>query len=617
MREAPMGGTSWELKQSGSPLDNGEGKHPSIDYLPDDNNYGVMIAFQEKVGNNYKVVIMYYPSTANTFADKLISSVAESYNNNATPLITVDANNDFTILWKQQAGFYVRTGYQGGDDDLYFDDTQSTFLTGTNSYMINPGMVVNKSLGHMGTRRFLVWDAPGIYNTKDIFYCLLEGTSLNLPVTNISDGCGYNSNTYPSISLANEKPIVSWTGLYNGEVYKMSAKEMGGLERIKAVVRRGPYWGSFTELGNDVNFVNNNSATTSIEKSVIIWSEGNSPQSKWVKRTGGNYNSINNLSHSGLQNQVSSGTDYQNMTSMVFNNQSVPYYFTKSTTDFSVVEGGGEISKITASDTVLTYGRSGIASKNRVEFVFSIGDIFVGDSSIQFVPIPDTLLFESTTDLNSAAKTEDFWLGQNTDFYFSNLYYVIRQELADSALTEQDQVNFKVELVKSQTGEVLGTFDEITYNKYNLEKYSSINYQVNCSGIQAGEYFLRLVTSVNGPADYNISNILKYNSMLNKLNYKTVSFSGETTPVTYELMQNYPNPFNPSTTIKYQIPASGNVTLKIYDILGREVTTLVNEEKAKGRYEVSFNASSLASGVYLYRLNVNDYVDVKKMILLK
>ena len=84
----------------------------------------------------------------------------------------------------------------------------------------------------------------------------------------------------------------------------------------------------------------------------------------------------------------------------------------------------------------------------------------------------------------------------------------------------------------------------------------------------------------------------------------------------FDLSQNYPNPFNPSTTIKYQIPKNGFVSLKVYDILGKVVATLVNEEKVAGIYELNFNASSLASGVYLYRLNVNDYVVVKKMILL-
>ena len=85
----------------------------------------------------------------------------------------------------------------------------------------------------------------------------------------------------------------------------------------------------------------------------------------------------------------------------------------------------------------------------------------------------------------------------------------------------------------------------------------------------------------------------------------------------YALAQNYPNPFNPITTITYQLPKSGSVTLKIYDMLGKEVMTLVNEQKEMGRYTVQFDASSLASGMYVYQLRVNDYTSTKKMLLLK
>ncbi|RKY94708.1 MAG: hypothetical protein DRQ13_07930, partial [Ignavibacteriae bacterium] len=154
-------------------------------------------------------------------------------------------------------------------------------------------------------------------------------------------------------------------------------------------------------------------------------------------------------------------------------------------------------------------------------------------------------------------------------------------------------------------------------DKFNLGKYASINYQVDCSGVQTADYYLRLVVAVIGDADYSLSNIQSGNFDLSKLSFVDVSFQGELTPETYELSQNYPNPFNPSTTIKYQLQASGNVTLKIYDILGSEVATLVDDFQNEGRYEVNFNASKLASGAYLYRLKSNDFVDTKKMILLK
>lgn len=88
-------------------------------------------------------------------------------------------------------------------------------------------------------------------------------------------------------------------------------------------------------------------------------------------------------------------------------------------------------------------------------------------------------------------------------------------------------------------------------------------------------------------------------------------------PFTYSLEQNYPNPFNPSTKISWYLPASSQVTLKVYDLLGNEVATLVDEHREAGIYKVEFNASALSSGVYMYRIQAGDYVAVKKMLLLK
>ena len=101
-------------------------------------------------------------------------------------------------------------------------------------------------------------------------------------------------------------------------------------------------------------------------------------------------------------------------------------------------------------------------------------------------------------------------------------------------------------------------------------------------------------------------------------------------PTEFSLSQNYPNPFNPSTKIKYTIPnvtlgsssraesrEEGFVTLRVYDVLGNEVTTLVNEEKPAGSYEVEFNASNLSSGIYFYKLSAGSFTETKKMTVLK
>ncbi|MCC6866090.1 MAG: T9SS type A sorting domain-containing protein [Ignavibacteria bacterium] len=89
-------------------------------------------------------------------------------------------------------------------------------------------------------------------------------------------------------------------------------------------------------------------------------------------------------------------------------------------------------------------------------------------------------------------------------------------------------------------------------------------------------------------------------------------------PRKFELYQNYPNPFNPITNIKFDLPKDAQVTIKIYDLLGREVANLVkNEMKKSGTHHVKWNAGNLASGVYFYRIEAGNFVQSKKMVLVK
>jgi hypothetical protein len=88
-------------------------------------------------------------------------------------------------------------------------------------------------------------------------------------------------------------------------------------------------------------------------------------------------------------------------------------------------------------------------------------------------------------------------------------------------------------------------------------------------------------------------------------------------PNSFQLFQNYPNPFNPTTSIKYSVPSLQFTIIKVYDVLGNEVATLVNEQKSPGEYEVEFDASNLSSGIYFYRLNTGSFSSIKKMIYLK
>jgi hypothetical protein len=102
-------------------------------------------------------------------------------------------------------------------------------------------------------------------------------------------------------------------------------------------------------------------------------------------------------------------------------------------------------------------------------------------------------------------------------------------------------------------------------------------------------------------------------------NLGVVGIEGEQAdiPQSFNLNQNYPNPFNPGTKIRFTISEFGFTILKVYDVLGNEVATLVNEEKHAGTYEVEWNASNVPSGIYFYQLQTDGYVQTKKMLLLK
>jgi hypothetical protein len=106
-------------------------------------------------------------------------------------------------------------------------------------------------------------------------------------------------------------------------------------------------------------------------------------------------------------------------------------------------------------------------------------------------------------------------------------------------------------------------------------------------------------------------NGVKYGNIVNSQNDIKNKLTG------FSLHQNYPNPFNPSTTIQYQIPELSFVTIEVYDVLGTEIATLLNEEKPAGNYEVEFDGSGLPSGIYFYRLQAGSFIETKKMILMK
>lgn len=174
------------------------------------------------------------------------------------------------------------------------------------------------------------------------------------------------------------------------------------------------------------------------------------------------------------------------------------------------------------------------------------------------------------------------------------------------------------------TSEALYSIDYITPNNAvavgsNGTILSTINggetWSLQTIGVTKWLYGISLFDSNNGWA------VGDYGTILHTTNGGVTFIENEennfTQPKEFLLQQNYPNPFNPSTNIQYSISTTQFVTIKVYDILGNEIATLVNDYKPAGTYEVTFNASKLSSGIYFYKLQSGNFVQTRKMILLK
>ncbi len=587
---------------------NHQAKNPSADYY--NSNIAVVYENYNPINNEYGIYLWESINFDTIGTYTKVSDINSNYFGRAKPVVAY-SNGEIFIAYKKSEteGIKYRRKYKNSSGEWIWS-SEST-IPYTNAYSINVSLAVGPKYS-FNNYVHLVWE-----ETNKIKYLLGYLQSYNRQFNyyyEISNGSGYKSNEKPIVSLTEGElyPIVSWIGGSNLITQKVSKETILNEKKIITRVKHSN-WGDFFITGNDVEYGVNSSTSSSNAESIIAWSEANGQRSKYVKRIGTNYSSIKNISPIGLHLQISNGNNLSDIKGVIYTpSGSLPYIFHDITTLF---DGIIPLSKEN-NDNKITYGRTGVINKNDLQFVFNIGDILVDEEEVKFVEKLDTIPVSNIEELNSAMRTNKFKLNNNSEFYFSNFYYVLNADLSDSIMSNNDKFTFKVELIKD-TEEIVGILEKVEFDKNNLNEFNNINYQVNCEGIEEGEYYLRLVADFYGENEVYLSNIMNEDINFEKKHYEDVYFDGKTLPTTYELSQNYPNPFNPSTTISYAIPKAGFVSLKVYDILGKEVAVLVNGEKEVGKYTVLFDGSKLASGVYIYELRANDFVSVKKLMLVK
>ncbi|MFQ3598265.1 MAG: T9SS type A sorting domain-containing protein [Chloroherpetonaceae bacterium] len=167
--------------------------------------------------------------------------------------------------------------------------------------------------------------------------------------------------------------------------------------------------------------------------------------------------------------------------------------------------------------------------------------------------------------------------------------------LSWTTASEQNNAGFEVHRSNDQANWTVLGFVRGAGTTTEAQSYTFTDAQA------AGRVFYRL-KQIDFDGQFEYSNVIEVNAGL---------------PKQFVLEQNYPNPFNPTTSVAYQLPTAGNVSLKVFDMLGKEVATLVNGRQEAGAYTINFNANQLSSGVYFYRLQAGNFVQTRKMMLVK
>jgi hypothetical protein len=645
-------GMTWTIMNGGQPLSTNESKNPFI-YV---GNYTSYITFQEKSGSNsnIKVQVFTYLSDIMRYEENI--SLPNNYSHDANPVLYRSSYQNYldgypcTILIYSRltepfypGGLVVYVGVDSpGSYDIGFDsenlpynevipytDDNSRNVTITNAitgeYPLYPYNHYNGNYFHIAWEQNITSSSSVLKYQRLLFNgnIVYEPTVPDEP----SLGVGYTKNFSPSLVVMTDNlPRLTWVGEkeveeQEEEQRKIGSTEGGGIIEKKVILRgrNSSDWNSsFWKYGNEPNSVSMNyNESGTIGGYAFAWSEGSPTITghKSVANTRINWSPVNVNGAAGKDIHLSNGDALEDMYTMGLDAAALPYELVLSDHLTEDAQSGGQGELKVAANTIQSVGREGLINYNESVFFFEVNDIMLDGEVIEFEPLSDTTNFNDLISLNSYLESLPFEVDNSSQLAYSVKYGLVSEE--EQVLEEGEFINYKVQLVDNVTREVIGTYDNITFTENNLEPYNNIDYIIMTNGIGNRMVKMRLVVDYNVEADPNLATIFSEIDLLQKNGAVTLNYNGEGEVTTYDLSQNYPNPFNPTTTIKYQIPNSGNVSLKIYDVLGAEVMTLVNTTQAQGRYEVKFDASQLSSGVYIYRIQANDYIASRKMMLLK
>ncbi len=231
---------------------------------------------------------------------------------------------------------------------------------------------------------------------------------------------------------------------------------------------------------------------------------------------------------------------------------------------------------------------------------------------------------KTALEFNDYLVTEPFEINDKTDLEF--IFGIQTENNTKPTLAGNKKIDVSVIMIDAETGRQIQELKSIKLKQVDSREMLIKKYSVKVADKQTRKVKLALAIDENLEAEMNLVTKVDYLAEgLPKGKTEEITIESLSVVKDYGLAQNYPNPFNPSTMIKYQLPVSGHVTLKVYDVLGKEVATLINRKQDVGYYEVEFDGSGLASGMYIYKIDVQsadpsnhkNFSKVKKMLMIK
>lgn len=592
-----------------------------------------------------------YWSTYNDYNGGVFTSFMANNDFESKPKIFVrevgELNNSYTYLYlvphlrpdENQTKLVVTLRYKDYNIDYLIDNGNISDLAVTSPFNLNTGMFplhfvykkdnqIKYKYAEIGTYVWGVGEATPYYQAyPSLDYIVSNNTSML--TRNAPDITLRNISNNPNAS--NLQPVVSYQAQYltkvfieneDGPVQIVNTNYYPIIVRERILSTNGGFqWSPQNIQYNSVSTQQNPGIEGSKNKNsyVLTYSKSNNVQMVQVPNwecNNGFYCTWNNIVVNDAK--LVEGSMYNSIANQqIYSLEPYSGIYKVNKNDFTITN---EINIENPFD-----GVSGTLIEDNIQYSFNLGSILVNNSPVNFNIQLDTVI-ENYDGFNDFMTSNTFTLNENDTLIIGrNANYVF----TDSSGIFLG-IEYWVNLVNVNTGEThrVLAHDTLKTGDSTIIEYLEGYIIRNIENGQGSFYVQLVVDSINadGFGGTVISGFTGGEASGDNHNMKRKIFwedekltsTENNLPKEFALYQNFPNPFNPATVIKYDLPKDVNVTVKIYDLIGREVATLVNNVlKKAGRYELNWNAGNYASGVYFYRLEAGDYVRTKKMVLVK